>query len=112
MAARTAVVERIKLKLLQPFAFLFGVGREYFEVLFRRKWRLSLPMFLPENIRNSFSTVARPTLLALSYTHSEPSLKDMISTSWRQQVTIGGQAKLILLLLRSSSSCLRTRRKY
>jgi hypothetical protein len=77
MAARTAVVERIKLKLLQPFAFLFGVGREYFEDTFPQEMAAKLADVPAENIVTPSPTVAGPTLLALSYTHSEPSLKDM-----------------------------------
>jgi hypothetical protein len=77
MAARTAVVERIKLKILQPLAFLFGIGSDYFADTFPQEMAAKLADVPEENIVTPSPIVAGPTLLALSYMHSESSLKDL-----------------------------------
>jgi hypothetical protein len=77
MAARTAVVERIKLKVLQPLAFLFGIGGDYFTDTFPQEMAAKMAEVPEEDIVTPSPSVAGPSLLALSYTHSEPSLKDL-----------------------------------
>ena len=77
MAARTAVVERIKLKIIEPIGRLFGVGSDYFADTFPEEMALKLVNVPAENIVTPSSSVAGSTILGLSYTHDEPSLKEM-----------------------------------
>jgi Abortive infection alpha len=77
MAARTAVLERIKLKILEPIGRLFGVGSDYFADTFPEEMAAKLASVPAENIVTPSSSVAGPTILALSYTYDEPSLKEM-----------------------------------
>src|SRR5215471_4786298 len=57
MAARTAALERIKLKILQPFARLFGVGSEYFADTFPQEMAAKLADVPAENIITPSSSV-------------------------------------------------------
>jgi hypothetical protein len=77
MAARVAVVERIKLKIIEPIGRLFGVGSDYFTDTFPEEMATKLANVPTENIVTPSSSVAGSTILALSYTHDEPSLREM-----------------------------------
>jgi hypothetical protein len=62
MAARTAVVERIKLKILQPLAFLFGIRSDYFADTFPQEMAAKLTEVPEENIVTPFppTTFGKP----------------------------------------------------
>ncbi len=77
MAARTAVKERVKLKLYQPFARMLGVSREYFEDTFPQEMGAKIADIPDENFVTPPASVAVPALQGLSYTFEEPSLKEM-----------------------------------
>jgi hypothetical protein len=77
MAARTAVKERVKLKLYQPFARMLGVSKEYFEDTFPQEMGAKIADIPEENLITPSPSVAVPALQGLSYTFEEPSLKEM-----------------------------------
>jgi hypothetical protein len=77
MAARTAVKERVKLKLYQPFARMLGVSTEYFEDTFPQEMGAKIADIPDENLVTPPASVAVPALQGLSYTFEEPSLKEM-----------------------------------
>lgn len=77
MAARTAVKERVKLKLYQPFARMIGVSQAYFEDTFPEEMGAKIYDVPDENIITPPASVAVPALQGLSYTFEEPNLKEM-----------------------------------
>jgi Abortive infection alpha len=77
MAARTAVKERVKLLLYQPFARMLGVSQEYFEDIFPEEMGAKVADIPAENLITPPASVAVPALQGLSYTFEEPSLKEM-----------------------------------
>jgi Abortive infection alpha len=77
MAARTAVKERVKLKLYQPFARMIGVSQAYFEDTFPQEMGAKVYDVPDENLITPAASVAVPALQGLSYTFGEPDLKEM-----------------------------------
>jgi Abortive infection alpha len=77
MAARTAVKERVKLKLYQPFARMLGVSQAYFEDTFPLEMGAKIAGVPDENLITPPASVAVPALQGLSYTFEEPNLKEM-----------------------------------
>lgn len=77
MAARTAVKERVKLKLYQPFARMLGVSRAYFEDTFPQEMGAKIADIPAENLITPSASVAVPALQGLSYTFEEISLKEL-----------------------------------
>jgi hypothetical protein len=77
MAARTAVKERVKLKLYQPFARMLGVSEAYFEDTFPQEMGTKITNIPDENLITPLASVAVPALQGLSYTFGEPSLKEL-----------------------------------
>lgn len=77
MAARTAVKERVKLKLYQPFARMLGVSKAYFEDTFPREMGAKIADIPAENLITPPASVAVPALQGLSYTFEESSLKEL-----------------------------------
>jgi hypothetical protein len=77
MAARTAVKERVKLKLYQPFARMLGVSKEYFGDTFPQEMGAKIADIPEENLITPSPSVAVPALQGLSYTFGEPSLKEL-----------------------------------
>jgi Abortive infection alpha len=77
MAARTAVKERVKLLLWEPFARMIGVSQEYFEDTFPEEMGARVANIPDENLITPPASVAVPALQGLSYTFEEPSLKEL-----------------------------------
>jgi hypothetical protein len=77
MAARTAVKERVKLKLYQPFARMLGVSKTYFEDTFPLEMGVKIANIPEENLITPLASVAVPALQGLSYTFEEPNLKEL-----------------------------------
>jgi hypothetical protein len=77
MAARTAVRERVKLKLYQPFARMIGVSKAYFEDTFPQEMGAKVADIPDENLITPPASIAVPALQGLSYTFEEPSLKEL-----------------------------------
>jgi len=77
MAARTAVKERVKLKLYQPFARMIGVSRAYFDDTFLQEMGAKVAGIPDENLITPPASLAVPALLGLSYTFEEPGLKEL-----------------------------------
>jgi len=77
MAARTAVKERVKLKLYQPFARMLGVSKAYFEDTFPQEMGAKIADVPDENLITPPASLAVPALQGLSYTFEEPSLKEL-----------------------------------
>jgi len=77
MAARTAVKERVKLKLYQPFARTLGVSKAYFEDTFPQEMGAKIADIPDENLITPPASVAVPALQGLSYTFEEPNLKEL-----------------------------------
>jgi hypothetical protein len=67
MAARAAVMERMKLNFLRPVARMFGVGREYFEDKFLEEMSVKVAEIPEENIITPSPVVAMPVFQGLSY---------------------------------------------
>jgi hypothetical protein len=76
-AARTAVKERVKLKLYQPFARMLGVSKEYFEDTFPQEMGAKIADIPEDNLITPSPSVAVPALQGLSYTFEEPNLKEL-----------------------------------
>src|SRR6185437_11257996 len=76
MAVRTAVKERVKLKLYQPFARMLGVSKVYFEDTFPQEMGVKIADIPEENLITPSASIAVPALLGLSYTFEDPTLKD------------------------------------
>jgi hypothetical protein len=76
-AARIAAKERIKLRFMQPLAYVFGVGREYFEDKFLEEMAAKTSDVPVENVVAPPPSVAVPAMQALSYSFEEPALKEM-----------------------------------
>jgi hypothetical protein len=77
MAARTAVKERVKLRLYEPFARMLGVSKAYFEDTFPQEMGAKVGDIPDENFITPPASVAVPALQGLSYTFEEPNLKEM-----------------------------------
>lgn len=77
MAARTAVKERVKLKLYQPFARMIGVSKAYFEDTFPQEMGVRIADIPEENLITPPASVAVPALQGLGYSFEEPSLKEL-----------------------------------
>jgi hypothetical protein len=77
MAARTLAMEQIKLRIIEPIARLFGAGKLYLDETLPEELAAKLAEVPDENIITPSSSVAGPTVLALSYTYDEPTLKEM-----------------------------------
>src|SRR6266581_1884348 len=77
LAARTAVIERIKLKLYEPFARMLGVSKEYFEDTFPKEMAAKTAGIPDEHMITPPASVAVPAMQGLSYTFDEPDLKDL-----------------------------------
>jgi len=77
LAARTAVKERVKLKLYQPFARMLGVSKAYFEDTFPLEMGAKIADIPDDNLITPPASVAVPALQGLSYTFEEPSLKEL-----------------------------------
>jgi len=77
MAVRTAVKERVKLKLYQPFARMLGVSKVYFEDTFPQEMGVKIADIPEENLITPSASIAVPALLGLSYTFEDPTLKDL-----------------------------------
>lgn len=77
MAARTAVIERFKLKLWQPLARIVGVSKAYFDDTFPEEMAAKIADIPDENLITPAASIAVPALEGLSYSFEEPSLKDL-----------------------------------
>jgi hypothetical protein len=77
MAARTAAIERVKLKLWQPLFHLFGISTEYFEDTFPQEMAAKTADIPDENLITPAPSVAVPALQGLAYTFEEPNLKEL-----------------------------------
>ena len=77
MAARTAVKERVKLKLYEPFALMLGVSKTYFEDKFPQEMGAKIADIPDENLVTPPANVAVPALQGLSYSFEEPNLKEL-----------------------------------
>jgi hypothetical protein len=77
MAARTAVKERVKLRLYQPFARMLGVSKTYFEDTFPLEMAAKIADIPEENVITPPASVAVPALQGLSYTFEESALKEL-----------------------------------
>lgn len=77
LAARTAVKERVKLKLYQPFARMLGVSKAYFEDTFPEEMAVKTASIPDDNLVTPPANLAVPALQGLSYSFEEPDLKDL-----------------------------------
>jgi Abortive infection alpha len=77
MAARTAVKERVKLRLYQSFARMLGVSKAHFEDTFPQEMGAKIADVPDENLITPPASVAVPALQGLSYTFEEPNLKEL-----------------------------------
>jgi hypothetical protein len=77
LAVRTAIKERIKLKLYQPFARWIGVSKEYFEDTFPLEMAVKTANIPDENFITPPPSIVVPALQGLSYSFEEPSLKEL-----------------------------------
>jgi hypothetical protein len=77
-ARRLAVGQQVRLKLIQPFARLLGVGREYFELgQFEADLNQHLKDVPDENLQTPPGHVLGPAMQGLVFTLDEPDLKEM-----------------------------------
>jgi hypothetical protein len=76
-AARTAVKERIKLKLYQPFARMIGVSKAYFEDIFPEEMAAKTAEIPDEHMITPPASVAVPAMQGLSYSFEEPDLREL-----------------------------------
>jgi hypothetical protein len=77
LAARTAVKERIKLRLYQPFARMLGVSEAYFRDKFPEEMAAKTDDIPDEHMVTPPASIAVPALQGLSYSFDESSLKDL-----------------------------------
>jgi hypothetical protein len=77
LAARTAVKERVKLRLYEPFARMLGVSKAYFEDTFPLEMGAKIAGIPDENLITPPASIAVPALQGLSYSFNEGNLKDL-----------------------------------
>jgi hypothetical protein len=77
LAARAAVVERIKLRIYLPIARLLGVSNAYFEDNFPEEMAAKTANIPDENFVPPPPSIAVPAMQALSYSFEEPDLKEL-----------------------------------
>lgn len=77
LARRTAVIEQMKLRIIQPFARMFGVSGAYFRDEFAEDLAAKMASIPDENVVPPPANVAVPALQGLSYSVEEPNLKEL-----------------------------------
>jgi hypothetical protein len=76
-AARVAVQERIKLRLLKPFARMIGVSEDYFKDTFPEEMAAKTAHIPDEHMITPTASIAVPAMQGLSYSFEEPDLKEL-----------------------------------
>lgn len=76
-ARRIAVREQIRLKLIEPFARLLGVSKEYFEDQFEADLNEHLKDVPDENLKEPSGQLLGAAMQGLAFTQGEPDLREM-----------------------------------